>query len=81
MAPFTGWLLRQMRRARLVFVVLYLVSSAGFVLADPGAGWTWFIVGAGALLCLLFWGLVGFWTMVFTQKQNPDRELRRDNAC
>ncbi|RDJ21473.1 hypothetical protein DWF00_22720 [Bosea caraganae] len=77
---FLGWLLRQMRRARYVFVGLYLVSASGFLFADPSAGWTWFIVISGALLCLLFWGLVAFWTMLFTQKQDAKAELRRDNA-
>lgn len=77
---FLAWLLRQMRRARYVFIGLYLISAAGFLFADPRAGWTWFIVITGALLCLLFWGLVAFWTMVFTSKQNTDPELRRDNA-
>jgi hypothetical protein len=65
-------LLRLMRRARFVFVALYLVVSAGFLYADPKAGWTWFIVVAGALLCLLFWGLVAFWVRFFTQKQGRD---------
>lgn len=78
---FLVWLLRQMRRARFVFIALYFVSSTGFLIADAHSGWTWFIVIAGALLCLLFWGLVAFWTMVFTQKQTPDPELRRDHAC
>jgi hypothetical protein len=80
MESFLDWLLRQMRRARYVFIGLYLVSAAGFLVAEPHSGWTWFIVIAGALLCLLFWGLVAFWTTVFTQKQNVDPELRRDNA-
>lgn len=82
MELFLAWLLRQMRRARVVFIGLYLVSAAGFLLADPHAGWTWFIVIAGALLCLLFWGLVAFWTMVFTHKHNPasDDGTRRENA-
>lgn len=81
MELFLAWLLRQMRRARVVFIGLYLVSAAGFLFADPRAGWTWFIVVSGALLCLLFWGLVAFWTTVFTQKQNPDDGARRDHAC
>jgi hypothetical protein len=66
------WLLRQMRRARFVFSGLYIVVSIGFLLADPRAGWTWFIIIAGALLCLLFWGLVAFWTSVFTYRQGRD---------
>lgn len=54
-----------MRRARFVFVALYLVVGAGFLFADPRAGWTWFIIAAGAVLCALFWALVAFWTHVF----------------
>ncbi len=65
-------LLQLMRRARFVFIGLYLVSALGFLYADPRAGWTWFIVIAGALLCLLFWGLVAFWTRVFEQRQGRD---------
>lgn len=81
MEPFLAWLLRQMRRARVVFIGIYLVSTAGFLVADPRSGWTWFIVIAGALLCLLFWGLVARWTRLSNQKRNADPELRRDNAC
>lgn len=64
-------LLRLMRRARFVFVGLYLVISAGFLYADPRSGWTWFIVIAGAALCVLFWGLVAFWSHVFARRKKP----------
>jgi hypothetical protein len=73
-------LLGLMRRARFVFVVLYLVVSAGFLFADPRAAWTWFIVVAGALLCLLFWGLVAFWTSVFTHKPARDGDGGNDHG-
>jgi len=68
-----AWLLSLMRRARFVFTWLYLVVAAGFLYADPRAGWTWFIVIAGGLLCLLFWGLVAFWSYVFTRRPSADR--------
>lgn len=73
-------LLRLMRRARVVFVGLYLVVSAGFLYADARAGWTWFIVVAGALLCLLFWGLVAFWTHVFTRRPARDGDSGSDHG-
>lgn len=66
------WLLRQMRRARLVFTGLYLVVSAGYLYADPRAGWTWFIIVAGALLCLLFWWLVGLWSQAFARRRQSN---------
>jgi hypothetical protein len=67
-----AWLLRQMRRARIVFTGLYLVVSAGYLYADPRAGWTWLILVGGALLCLLFWGLVGFWSDLFSRGRQSD---------
>lgn len=80
MKPFLAWLLRQMLRARLVFAALYAVSAAGFLYADPRAGWTWFIVIAGALLCLLFWGLVTFWQAAFTRRRRPEGRTKRDHV-
>lgn len=65
-------LLRLLRRARLVFVTVYLVVGAGFLVAEPRAGWTWFIIVAGAALCALFWALVAFWTHVFAQRRGRD---------
>jgi len=73
METVLAWLLPLMRRARLVFTGLYLVVAAGFLYADPRAGWTWFIVVAGGLLCLVFWGLVAFWNVVFTRRPDADR--------
>lgn len=67
-----AWLLGLMRRARLVFVGLYSVVTAGFLFVEPRSGWTWFIIVAGALLCLLFWGLVAFWTSVFARRRGHD---------
>lgn len=61
-----------MRRARFVFTGLYLIVAAGYLYVDPYAGWTWFIIAAGAALCLFFWGLVGFWSHVFTQGRRSD---------
>lgn len=74
MEQVLAWLLRLMRRARLVFVGLYAVSAAGFLYAEPRSGWTWFIVGGGAVLCVLFWGLIAFWTTVFTSRQSSESE-------
>lgn len=64
-----GALLGLMRRARLVFLGLYAIVAAGFLYAEPRAGWTWFIVVAGAGLCALFWALVAFWTHVFAGRR------------
>ncbi len=65
-------LLKLMRRVRYVFVALYLVVSAGFLYAEPRSRWTWFIVVAGAALCLVFWGLVGFWTYALARRRSRD---------
>lgn len=65
MGSIVAILLGLMRRARFVFVAAYLVAAVGFLLADPRSGWTWFIIVAGAVLSLLFWGVVAFWTHVF----------------
>jgi len=65
-------LLRLMRRARLLFLGCYLLAAAGFLYSDPRSGWTWAIVVAGALLSLLFWALVAFWTHVFTGRAAAD---------
>ncbi|MBD3844914.1 hypothetical protein GGC47_003307 [Bosea sp. OAE752] len=75
-----AWLLRTMRRVRFVFVGLYLVVAAGYLWADPHAGWTWFIVLAGAGLCLLFWGLVAFWSFVFTRRPDADGRNGTDHG-
>jgi hypothetical protein len=71
-------LLKLMRRVRYVFVALYLVVSAGFLYAEPRSGWTWFIVVAGAILCLAFWGLVGFWSYAFARRQSRASGQSRD---
>ena len=73
-------LLKLMRRVRYVFVALYLVVSAGFLYAEPRSGWTWFIVVAGAVLCLVFWGLVGFWTYAFARRQSRDGRNGTDHG-
>lgn len=65
MNSLVAMLLGLMRRARFVFVALYLIVAAGFLVAEPRSGWTWFIIVAGAMLCALFWALVAFWTHVF----------------
>jgi hypothetical protein len=72
MDSLVAMLLGLMRRARFVFVAVYLVVAAGFLVAEPGAGWTWFIIVAGAILCALFWTLVAFWTHVFTGRRGRD---------
>ena len=73
MGTVLAWLLSLMRRARFVFTGLYIVAAAGFLYADPCSGWTWSIVIIGGLLCLLFWGLVAFWSFVFTHRPASDR--------
>ena len=73
-------LLKLMRRVRYVFVALYLVVSAGFLYAEPRSGWTWFIVVAGAVLCLAFWGLVRFWTYAFARRQSRDGRNGTDHG-
>ncbi len=75
-----AWLLGAMRRARFVFVGLYLVVAAGYLWADPRAGWTWFIVLAGGLLCVLFWRLVAFWSFVFTRRPASDGRNGTDHG-
>ena len=80
MDSILAFLLRLMRRARFVFIAVYIVVAAGFLYADHRSGWTWFIVCAGALLCLLFWGLVAFWTQVFTSKQGRDGKSGTDHG-
>lgn len=72
MESLLAWLLSVMRRARFVFTGLYLVVAAGYLWADPRAGWTWFIVLAGGLLCLVFWRLVAFWSVVFTRRPQAE---------
>jgi hypothetical protein len=71
-----AWLVGAMRRARFVFTGLYGVVAAGYLLADPRAGWTWFIVIAGGLLCVLFWALIAFWSSVFARRQGAGPERR-----
>jgi hypothetical protein len=66
------WWLGALRRARFVFVGLYLVVAGGYLWADPHAGWTWFIVLAGGLLCCLLWWLVARWSFVFTRRPDAD---------
>ncbi len=80
MELFLAWLLRQMRRARIVFVGLYLLVVAGFVYAEPRSAWTWLIVLLGALLCIGIWGLVGFWHYVFTQRRERMNEVERSDG-
>ena len=80
MDTILAFLLRLMRRVRFVFIGVYIVVAVGFLYADPRSGWTWFIVGAGALLCLLFWGLVGLWAQFFTSKQGRDGKSGADNG-
>ena len=72
MDSLVAMLLGLMRRARFVFVAVYLIVGTGFLIAELRAGWTWFIVMAGAALCALFWALVAFWTHVFDRKQGRD---------
>lgn len=72
MAAPRNWPLGVLRRARFVLVGLYLVVAAGYLWADPRAGWTWFIVIAGGLLCYLLWWLVARWSFVFTRRSNSD---------
>ncbi|SFI02060.1 hypothetical protein SAMN05216304_101434 [Bosea sp. OK403] len=73
-------LLKLMRRVRYIFVALYLVVSTGFLYVEPRSGWTWFIVVAGAALCLAFWGLVGFWTYAFARRQSRDGRNGTDHG-
>jgi hypothetical protein len=74
-------LLRLMRRVRFVFIGVYIVVAVGFLYADPRSGWTWFIVGAGALLCLLFWGLVGLLgAILHLRQQGRDGKSGADNG-
>ena len=80
MELFLAWLLRQMRRARIVFVGLYLVVVAGFVFAEPRSAWTWLIALLGALLCVGIWGLVGFWHYVFTQRRERMNGIERSDG-
>ena len=80
MEAFLAWLLRQMRRARIVFIGLYLVVVAGFVIAKPYSAWTWLIALLGALLCVGIWGLVGFWHYVFTQRREHENEVGRSDG-
>ena len=72
MAAARAWLPGMLRRARFVFVGLYLVVAAGYLWADPRAGWTWFIVIAGGLLCCLLWWLVARWSLVVTRRPDSD---------
>ena len=69
-----------MRRARFVFIAVYAVVAVGFLYADHSSGWTWFIVCAGALLCLLFWALVAFWTQVFASRPAKDGNSREGKS-
>lgn len=80
MQLFLAWLLRQMRRARAVFIGLYVLIAAGFLYAEPRSGWTWLIVVLGGLLCLAFWGLVGFWSYVFAQRSERANGVRREDG-
>lgn len=80
MELFLAWLLRQMRRARLVFAGLYLLIAAGFLYAEPRSGWTWIIIVLGALLSVAFWGLVGFWSDVSSQQHDTQPGIRRDDG-
>jgi hypothetical protein len=66
------WWLGALRRARFVFVGLYLVVAGGYLWADPHAGWTWFIVLAGGLLCCLLWWLVARRSAVFSRRPDAD---------
>lgn len=75
-----AWLLRQMRRARIVFVGLYLLVVAGFVYAEPWSAWTWLIALIGALLCVGVWGLVGFWYQVFMLRRARENEVERNDG-
>jgi len=80
MDSILAFLLRLMRRARFVFIAVYVAVAAGFLYADHRSGWTWFIVCAGALLCLLFWWLAAFWTQVSTSKHGRDGESGTDHG-
>ncbi|WP_186420878.1 hypothetical protein [Bosea sp. CS1GBMeth4] len=80
MELFLAWLLRQMRRARIVFVGLYLLVVAGFAYAEPRSAWTWLIALIGALLCVGVWGLVGFWHQVFMQRRARGNEVERNDG-
>ena len=54
MELFLAWLLRQMHRARIVFVGLYLLVMAGFIYAEPRSAWTRLIVfSATKCFCVL----------------------------
>jgi hypothetical protein len=72
MDSLVAMLLGLMRRARFVFVALYLVVAGGFLVAEPRSGWTWFIIVAGAALCALFWALVAFWAHVLAGRHGRD---------
>ena len=75
-----AWLVGAMRRARFVVTGLYGVVAAGYLVADPRAGWTWFIVAAGGLLCILFWGLVAFWSSALARRPGPERRNGTDHG-
>ncbi len=72
MAAPRNRLLGALRRARFVLLGLYLVVAAGYLWADPRAGWTWFIVVAGGSLCCLLWWLVAGRGLVFTRRPDAD---------
>jgi hypothetical protein len=80
MELFIAWLLRQMRRARVVFIGLYVLIALGFIYAEPHSGWTWLIVALGGLLCVAFWGLVGFWADIFLHRNERENGIRRDDG-
>ncbi|TAJ30205.1 hypothetical protein [Bosea sp. (in: a-proteobacteria)] len=75
-----AWLVGAIGRARFVFTGLYLVVAVGYLVADPHAGWTWFIVIAGGLLCILFWGLVAFWSSVLARGPGSERRNGTDHG-
>ncbi|WP_353186638.1 hypothetical protein [Bosea sp. (in: a-proteobacteria)] len=72
MAAPRPWWFGALRRARFVLLGLYLVVAAGYLWADPRAGWTWFIVVAGGLLCCLLWWFVARQSFVFTRRPDAD---------